>query len=207
MRALRYGDDEHYDVVSAFIKSIRGSDADCRALLARPHARGRRGRALHRPPARDPRLGGRRDGRPAGARRSPPRRRTRSSTSACPRRSSTSPTRSSTWPAHRSRTAPTVALGAAMADVRDRPTGPVPAHLRDSHYPGAAAPWARRGVRLSSRHPRGLGASGVPAGRDRRAGVLPTHRSRAPTWTAGPASARKRRPHGQRSRGDADERG
>ena len=27
-RALRYGDDEHYDVISAFIKSIRGSDAD-----------------------------------------------------------------------------------------------------------------------------------------------------------------------------------
>src|SRR5882762_2390789 len=28
LRALRYGDDEHYDVLSAFIKSIRGSDAD-----------------------------------------------------------------------------------------------------------------------------------------------------------------------------------
>ncbi len=28
MRALRYGDDEHYDVISAFIKSIRGSDVD-----------------------------------------------------------------------------------------------------------------------------------------------------------------------------------
>ena len=27
-RAHRYGDDEHYDVISAFIKSIRGSDAD-----------------------------------------------------------------------------------------------------------------------------------------------------------------------------------
>ncbi len=27
-KALRYGEDEHYDVVSAFIKSIRGSDAD-----------------------------------------------------------------------------------------------------------------------------------------------------------------------------------
>jgi putative ATPase len=27
-RALRYGDDEHYDVISAFIKSIRGSDVD-----------------------------------------------------------------------------------------------------------------------------------------------------------------------------------
>ncbi len=28
VRAHRYGDDEHYDVVSAFIKSIRGSDVD-----------------------------------------------------------------------------------------------------------------------------------------------------------------------------------
>ena len=27
-RALRYGEDEHYDVISAFIKAIRGSDAD-----------------------------------------------------------------------------------------------------------------------------------------------------------------------------------
>jgi putative ATPase len=27
-RVLRYGDDEHYDIVSAFIKSIRGSDPD-----------------------------------------------------------------------------------------------------------------------------------------------------------------------------------
>ena len=27
-RAVRYGEDEHYDVISAFIKSIRGSDAD-----------------------------------------------------------------------------------------------------------------------------------------------------------------------------------
>src|SRR5438067_9522349 len=28
LRAVRYGDDEHYDVLSAFIKSIRGSDPD-----------------------------------------------------------------------------------------------------------------------------------------------------------------------------------
>ena len=28
LRALRYGDDEHYDILSAFIKSIRGSDVD-----------------------------------------------------------------------------------------------------------------------------------------------------------------------------------
>ena len=30
------------------------------------------------------------------------------------------------------------ALWAAQADVRDRPAGAVPRHLRDSHYPGAA---------------------------------------------------------------------
>ena len=28
MRVLRYGEDDHYDVISAFIKSIRGSDPD-----------------------------------------------------------------------------------------------------------------------------------------------------------------------------------
>src|SRR5512133_833248 len=28
MRNVRYGDDEHYDIISAFIKSIRGSDPD-----------------------------------------------------------------------------------------------------------------------------------------------------------------------------------
>ncbi|HET9728573.1 MAG TPA: replication-associated recombination protein A [Acidimicrobiia bacterium] len=28
MRSVRYGDDEHYDIISAFIKSIRGSDPD-----------------------------------------------------------------------------------------------------------------------------------------------------------------------------------
>ena len=31
-----------------------------------------------------------------------------------------------------------LALWAAQADVRDRPAGAVPGHLRDSHYPGAA---------------------------------------------------------------------
>ena len=40
-RALRYGRDDHYDVVSAFIKSIRGSDPDAGAVLAGPHAGGR----------------------------------------------------------------------------------------------------------------------------------------------------------------------
>ena len=32
----------------------------------------------------------------------------------------------------------TRAIDAAQADVRERPSGRVPAHLRDAHYPGAA---------------------------------------------------------------------
>ena len=60
LRALRYGDDEHYDVVSAFIKSIRGSDPDAGLYwLARMLEAGEDA-ALHRAPARDPRVRGRR---------------------------------------------------------------------------------------------------------------------------------------------------
>ena len=49
--AVRYdrSGDQHYDVVSAFIKSMRGSDADA-ALLPGPHDRGGGGPAVHRPP-------------------------------------------------------------------------------------------------------------------------------------------------------------
>src|SRR5205807_6925402 len=28
LRSVKYGDDEHYDIISAFIKSLRGSDPD-----------------------------------------------------------------------------------------------------------------------------------------------------------------------------------
>ncbi len=69
MRALRYGDDEHYDVLSAFIKSIRGSDVDAGLYwLARMVDRGG-GPPTDRAPARDPRVGGRRHGRPERSRR------------------------------------------------------------------------------------------------------------------------------------------
>ena len=52
MAALRYdrAGDEHYDVVSAFIKSMRGSDVGCRAALAGPDAHRGGGRPVHRPP-------------------------------------------------------------------------------------------------------------------------------------------------------------
>ena len=59
--------DWHYDIVSAFIKSLRGLRSRRRALLARPHARGRRGPALRGAAAGDPGVGGRRSRRSAGA--------------------------------------------------------------------------------------------------------------------------------------------
>jgi putative ATPase len=49
-RALRQVRRGHYNLISALHKSVRGSDPDAGALLARPDARGRRGPALPRPP-------------------------------------------------------------------------------------------------------------------------------------------------------------
>ena len=93
LRALRYGDDEHYDVLSAFIKSIRGSDVDAGLYwLARMVDRGG-GPAPDRAPARDPRVGRRRHGRPQRPRRRRRRRARGRVRRACPRRSSTSRTR------------------------------------------------------------------------------------------------------------------
>ena len=57
------------------------------------------------------------------------------------------------------------AIGAALADVRDRPAGDVPSHLRDASYKGAGVLGPRRGVRLSSRLARWLGAPAVPTAR------------------------------------------
>ena len=93
--ALRYDrdGDAHYDVVSAFIKSMRGSDVGRGAALAGPDAGRRRGPPVHRPPHGHLRQRGRRHGRPDGAARRDRRRARGASTSACPRRSSTSPRR------------------------------------------------------------------------------------------------------------------
>jgi putative ATPase len=136
MRALRYGDDEHYDVLSAFIKSIRGSDPDAGLYwLARMLEAGE-----------DPRLVARRlvilasedigmadpqallvadaaaravefVGMPeAGL-----------NLAQAVIHLSLSPKSNSV----------VSGLGAATTDVRDQPAGAVPVHLRDSHYPGA----------------------------------------------------------------------
>ena len=47
------------------------------------------------------------------------------------------------------------ALDAATADVRDRPTGRVPAHLRDAHYPGAQRLGHGKGYRYPHDEPGG----------------------------------------------------
>jgi putative ATPase len=50
----------------------------------------------------------------------------------------------------------TMALGAAMADVRAGKGGTVPAHLRDAHYPGARGLGHGRGYRYPHDDPRGV---------------------------------------------------
>src|SRR5690606_6651397 len=100
----RYGRDEHYDVVSAFIKSIRGPTPKRRCTTwpgcSRP------GRTPGSSPGGWSSWRARTSARPTRRACWWRRRRPRpSSTSACPRPSSTSPKRSSTWRRRRSPTA------------------------------------------------------------------------------------------------------
>ena len=81
----------------------------------------------------------------------------------------------------------TTAIAAAMEDVRKGLAGPVPPHLRDGHYKGAAKLGARAGLCLSARR----------AGRDRRPAVRPGRRG-------GPALLRA---HALRGRGAVRGRG
>lgn len=50
----------------------------------------------------------------------------------------------------------TVAIGEAIADVRKGNLGQIPAHLRDAHYPGAAARGAGQGYRYPHDYPGGI---------------------------------------------------
>ena len=135
--AVRYGRDDHYDVVSAFIKSMRGSDPDAAIYwLGRMLEAGEDARFIVRRmvifASEDVGMAD-----PAGARRRRRRRRTPSSTSACPRPSSTWPRRASTWRRRRRATAARTAIWTVRADIAAGALGEVPAHLRDSHYQGA----------------------------------------------------------------------
>ncbi|MBM3659594.1 MAG: replication-associated recombination protein A [Actinobacteria bacterium] len=154
LRALHYGDDEHYDVLSAFIKSMRGSDPDAALYwLARMLEAGE-----------DPRLVARRmvilASEDVGL--------------ADPQSLLVADAAARALefvglPEARLNLAQAVihlslapksnavlrALDAATADVRDRPSGRVPAHLRDAHYPGAQRLGHGKGYRYPHDEPGG----------------------------------------------------
>jgi len=136
MRALRYGDDEHYDIVSAFIKSIRGSDPDAGLYwLARMLEAGEDARFI----ARRLVILASEDVGLADPNALP------LATAAAHAVEYVGLPEAQLNLAHAvvflanapKSNSVTVALGAARADVRERPAGAVPVHLRDAHYSGA----------------------------------------------------------------------
>lgn len=137
LRAIRYGDDEHYDVLSAFIKSIRGSDVDAGLYwLARMLTAGEDARLIARRlvilASEDVGMAD-----PQGLVVADAAARAVEFVGLPEAQLNLAHAVVYLATAPKSNSV-TTALGAAMADVRDRPAGSVPAHLRDAHYPGAA---------------------------------------------------------------------
>ncbi|KIU14659.1 replication-associated recombination protein A [Mycolicibacterium llatzerense] len=161
--AVRYDrdGDQHYDVVSAFIKSVRGSDVDAALhYLARMLTAGE-----------DPRFIARRlmilASEDIGI----------ADPTALPTAVAAAQTvqliglpEAQLTLAHATvhlATAPksnavTVALGAAMADIKAGKAGQVPTHLRDGHYAGAAALGHAQGYKYAHDHPGGVAAQQYP---------------------------------------------
>ncbi|GMU79585.1 MAG: ATPase [Acidimicrobiia bacterium] len=154
LRALHYGDDDHYDVLSAFIKSIRGSDPDAGLYwLARMLAAGE-----------DPRLIARRLvilasediglADPQSLLVADAAARALEYVGLPEARLNLAQAVLHLALAPKSN-AVLVALEAATADVRDHPAGRVPPHLRDAHYPGAARLGHGEGYRYPHDEPGG----------------------------------------------------
>jgi putative ATPase len=152
MRALRYGRDEHYDVVSAFIKSIRGSDPDAGLYwLARMLAAGEDARFIAR---RLVILASEDIGMA-------------DHTSLLVADAAARAVEFVGLPEAQLNLAQAVvhlakapksnavitALGRAMEDVRTLPAGEVPQHLRDAHYKGAAKLGHGEGYVYTHDHP------------------------------------------------------
>ncbi|MEL6981812.1 MAG: replication-associated recombination protein A [Actinomycetota bacterium] len=154
LKSLRYGRDEHYDIISAFIKSIRGSDPDAALYwLARMLAAGE-----------DPRFVARRlviaasedigladhtalsvataaaaavdfVGLPEA----------RINLAHATVHLATSPKSNASY----------MGLNRAMSDVQELPAGEVPMHLRDASYGGATSLGHGKGYRYPHDHPGG----------------------------------------------------
>ncbi|MGH8972079.1 MAG: replication-associated recombination protein A [Acidimicrobiia bacterium] len=154
LRAVRYGRDEHYDVISAFIKSLRGSDPDAGLYwLARMLDAGEDARFIARRMVilasedigmADPQALLVAD---AAARAVEfvglPEAQLNLAHAVI--YLATAPKSNSVI----------AALGAAMRDVREAPAGEVPLHLRDSHYHGSKGLGHGKGYVYPHDDPRG----------------------------------------------------
>jgi putative ATPase len=154
LRALRYGDDEHYDILSAFIKSIRGSDADAGLYwLARMLEAGEDARLVARRlvilASEDVGLAD-----PRGLLVADAAARAVEFVGLPEARLNLAQAVLYLARAPKSNSVAT-ALEAAIGDVRDVATGQVPAHLRDAHYPGAAQLGHGEGYRYPHAEPGG----------------------------------------------------
>jgi putative ATPase len=154
MRALRYGRDEHYDVISAFIKSIRGSDPDAGLYwLARMLAAGEDARFIARRlvilASEDVGMADPMSLLIANAAAQAvefaglPEARLNLAQAVL--HLATAPKSNSVI----------ASLGRAEADVRDKPAGEVPVHLRDAHYQGAKSLGHGKGYEYPHADPRG----------------------------------------------------
>ncbi len=154
LKALRYGRDEHYDVISAFIKSIRGTDPDAALYwLARMLSAGEDPRFIARrlviAASEDIGMADPMALLVADAAANAVDRvglpEARINLAHATVHLATAPKSNSAY----------AALGAAMADVQQRPAGEVPLHLRDASYRGAASLGHGEGYQYPHDHPGG----------------------------------------------------
>ena len=154
LRALRYGDDEHYDVLSAFIKSIRGSDVDAGLYwLARMLEAGEDARLIARRlvilASEDVGLADSQGLVVADAA-------ARAVEFVGLPEARLNLAHAVIYLARAPKSNSVIkALGAALHDVEELPAGRVPAHLRDAHYPGAAQLGHGEGYQYPHDHPGG----------------------------------------------------
>ena len=193
-KALRYDreGDQHYDTISAWIKATRGSDPDASLLLPRGHARGRRGPALHRAADGDPRLRGRRQRRPAGARGRGRRR--AGGRARRPARGAVQPRPGGDLPVAGAEVERGVkaSIGAARGHVREHGAKPPPDHLRIGRLrAGRSAPWAAARATTTRTTTRGISPSRSSCPRGSRASAStsrPTPRPRCRSACSGSAA-------------------
>jgi putative ATPase len=153
-RALRYGVDEHYDVISAFIKSIRGSDVDAGLYwLARMLEAGEDARFIARRlvilASEDV---GMADPMALVVATAAAHALELVGLPEAQLNLAQAVVHLATAPKS-NRTA--LGIWTARADVRERPAGEVPAHLRDAHYQGAAGLGHGKGYEYPHDDPRG----------------------------------------------------